>query len=142
MRGYRCGLNIVSFFRCVTHEWMSSVFEVLFFFLLVSFSVLSSWDEIDVCVELLADDVWAAEYDKTVFLSVEVNSFESIIFVRKTSFLAHGANEYYKTKIWELRIIEKSQQIEIWDFLMNDQNIMFGYTPLWKNSENQKISIN
>ena len=26
-------------------------------------------------------------------------------------------------------ISEKVQQIEIWDFLMNDQNIMFGYTP-------------
>ena len=28
-------------------------------------------------------------------------------------------------------------------FLMNDQNIMFGYTPLWKNSKNRKFqSIN
>ena len=43
-------------------------------------SLLSSWDEMDVCVGLLADDVWAAKYDKTSFLSVEVYSFESIIF--------------------------------------------------------------
>ena len=43
-------------------------------------SLLSSWDEIDVCVELLADDVQEAEDDKTGFLSVGVDSFESIIF--------------------------------------------------------------
>ena len=28
-----------------------------------------------------------------------------------------------------MRIIEKAQQFEILDFLMNDQIIMFGYTP-------------
>ena len=33
-------------------------------------SLLSSWDEMDVPVKLLADDVWAAEDDKTVLLSV------------------------------------------------------------------------
>ena len=38
--------------------------------------LLSSWDEIDVCIELLADDVWAAEDDNTGFLSVEVDSFD------------------------------------------------------------------
>ena len=37
----------------------------------------------DVGVELLADDVWAAEDDKTGFLSVEVDSFESIIFEKR-----------------------------------------------------------
>ena len=34
----------------------------------------------DVRVELLADDVWAAEDDKTGFLSVGVDISESIIF--------------------------------------------------------------
>ena len=43
-------------------------------------------------VELLADDVWAAEDDKTDFLDFEVDSFESIIFEKTTNFLAHGAN--------------------------------------------------
>ena len=38
-------------------------------------SLLSSWDKMDVPVKLLADYVWAAEDDKTVFLSVEVDSF-------------------------------------------------------------------
>ena len=28
-----------------------------------------------------------------------------------------------------MRINEKARQIEIWDFFMNDQNMMFGYTP-------------
>ena len=34
----------------------------------------------DVCVEVLADDVWAAEDDKTGFLSVELDCYESVIF--------------------------------------------------------------
>ena len=38
--------------------------------------LLSSWYEMDVCVELLADDVWAAEDDKTGFLSFGVDSFD------------------------------------------------------------------
>ena len=41
-------------------------------------SLLSSWDEMDVCVELIVDDVWAAEYDKTGFLSVGVDSFDQL----------------------------------------------------------------
>ena len=55
--------------------------------------LLSSWDEMDVCVELLADDAWAAEGDKTGFLIVGVDIFESIIFLITTNILAHGANE-------------------------------------------------
>ena len=53
----------------------------------------------DVHVGLLADDVWAAEDDKTGFLSVEVGSFDWLIWKTK-HFLAYGANYYYKTKIW------------------------------------------
>ena len=66
------------FFCGVTHEWMSSVFEVLLFFLFVVMSLLSSWDEMDVRVELLADDVWSAEYDKTGFLIVGVDIFDQL----------------------------------------------------------------
>ena len=36
-------------------------------------SLLSSWYEMDVCVELLSDYVWAAEDDKIGFLSVGVD---------------------------------------------------------------------
>ena len=38
-------------------------------------SLLSSWDEMDVRVELLADDAWAAEDDKTGFLIVVADIF-------------------------------------------------------------------
>ena len=41
-------------------------------------SLLSSWDEMDVSVKLLTYDVWAAEYDKIVFLSVGVDSFDQL----------------------------------------------------------------
>ena len=61
----------------------------------------------DVCVELLAYNVWADEDDKTVFLSAGVD-FWLVIFEITTNFLARGANEYYKTKIWEMRMIEKT----------------------------------
>ena len=57
MSGCSCGLNTVFWFRGVTYEWMSSVFEVLFLFWFVVMYLLSSWDEMDVCVELLAYDV-------------------------------------------------------------------------------------
>ena len=37
--------------------------------------LLSSWDEMDVPVKLLADDAWSAEDDKTGFLNVGVYFF-------------------------------------------------------------------
>ena len=39
-------------------------------------SLLSSWDDMDVPVDLLGYDVWADEYDKTGFLSVELDIFD------------------------------------------------------------------
>ena len=57
----------------VTHEWMSSVFEVLFLYWFVVIFLLSIWDEIDVPVELFSDDALAAEDDKTGFLNVGVD---------------------------------------------------------------------
>ena len=65
---------------------------MLFLFWFVVMSLLSIWYELDVPVELLADDAWAAEDYKTGFLSVEVNSFESIIFEKTTNSLAYDAN--------------------------------------------------
>ena len=40
--------------------------------------LLSSLDEMDVHAKLLAGDVWAAEYDKKVFLSVGMDSFDQL----------------------------------------------------------------
>ena len=39
-------------------------------------SLLSCWDELDVCVKLLADDGRAAEDNNTSFLSVGVDIFD------------------------------------------------------------------
>ena len=41
-------------------------------------SLLSSWYDMDVPIELLADDVWADEDDKTGFLSVGVDVFDPL----------------------------------------------------------------
>ena len=57
---------------------MSSIFETFFLFWLLVMSLLSSWDDMDVHVKLLADDVWAAEDDKTGFFSVEVDIFDQL----------------------------------------------------------------
>ena len=70
----------------VTHQWMSSVFEMLFLFWFLVMYLLSSWDEMDVHVELLADDVWEAEDDITGSLSVGVDIFDRLYL--------------YKTIIW------------------------------------------
>ena len=70
---------------------MSSVFEVLFLFLFVVMSLLSSWDEMGVPVELLAYNVWAAEDDKRAFLSVGVD-FLINYFWKTANFLARGEN--------------------------------------------------
>ena len=47
-------------------------------FWLVAMSLSSSWYDMDVRVELLADDVWAAEYDTIGFLSVVVDVFDQL----------------------------------------------------------------
>ena len=62
--------------RVATHEWISYVFEMLFLFWFLVMYLLSSWDEMDVHVELFVDDVWAAEDDKTGSLSVGVDIFD------------------------------------------------------------------
>ena len=40
--------------------------------------LLASWDDMDSGIELLADDVWAAEDDKTGFLSDGVDIFDRL----------------------------------------------------------------
>ena len=75
MIGCGCGLNTVHFFCGVSHECMSSVFEVLFLFWFVVISLLSSWDKMDVPLKLLADDAWTSEDDKTCLLNVGVDCF-------------------------------------------------------------------
>ena len=76
--GCECGINTVIYLFCLTYEWLSSIFEVLFVFWLLVMYLISSWYETYVCVELLVDDVWEAEDDKTGFLSVGVDSFDRL----------------------------------------------------------------
>ena len=87
---------------------MSSVFEGLFLFWLVVMSLLSSWEEIDFRVEL-ADDVQEAEDDKTGFLSVGMDTFDRLL--KNDQFPCPWCNLVPKTKIWDMRISEKAQQI-------------------------------
>ena len=46
-------------------------------------NLLSSWDEMDGPVELLTDNVWAAEDYETSFLYVAVDSFGQLYFKRR-----------------------------------------------------------
>ena len=57
---------------------MLSVFEMLFLFWFLVMSLLSSWDEMDVYVKVLADAVWAAEDDITGSLSVGLDIFDKL----------------------------------------------------------------
>ena len=51
---------------------------LLFWFVVIS--LLSRWDDMNGGIELLADGVWAAEYDKTGFLSVGVDISDQLYF--------------------------------------------------------------
>ena len=61
--------------------------------------LLSSLDNIYVCVELLADDVWEAEDYRTGFLSVGVGSFDWL-FLKNGQFPCPWCKIVLKTKIW------------------------------------------
>ena len=89
----------------------------------------------DIPVELLADDVWAAENDKTGFWSVAVDIFDRLYLQeRPISFpMVPTSTTKRKYEKWGwLRKLNKSKY-EI--FLMNDQNIIFGYNPPIKKLE-------
>ena len=130
-------------FRGVTHEWMSYVFEVSFLFWIAALSLLSRLDEMEICVELLADDVWAVEEDKTDFLSVGVDIFDRL-YLREWPISFPMVTMSTKKRIYnKWDYVKKSTKSKYVKFLMNDQNIMFGLSPpLWKNSKNRKMSNN
>ena len=60
---------------------------MLFLFWFVVMSLLSSWDEMDVPVELLAYNVWAAEDDKTGFLSVGLDISDQLYLKERPIYL-------------------------------------------------------
>ena len=59
---------------------MSYVCEVLFLFWFVVMPLLSRWDDMGGGIELLADDVWAAEDDRTGLLIVGLDIFDRLYF--------------------------------------------------------------
>ena len=63
----------------------------------------------DVCVELLADDVWAAKDDKIDFLSVGVDIFDQLYLKERPISVPMVPMSTMKQKMWEMRIIEKAQ---------------------------------
>ena len=67
---------------------MSYIFEVLLFFVFAVMSLLSIWYDMDVGVKLLADDVWAAEDDKTGFWSVGLDIIDQLYLWERTISLA------------------------------------------------------
>ena len=67
--------TLILCFWDVTHEWISSVFEVSVLFWIALLSSLSSWDKMILCVKLLVYDVLLAEENKTGLLSVVVDIF-------------------------------------------------------------------
>ena len=81
-------------------------------------SLLSSWDKIDVRAELLGDYVWEAEDYKTGFLSVGVDIFNQLFMKKWPISLPMVPISTKKTKIWQMRISEKAQRIEKWDFYL------------------------
>ena len=116
---------------------MSSVFEILFLFWFLVMSLLSSWYEMDVCAKLLADDVWAAEDDKTSFLSVEVDSFDQLFLKERPISLLMVQISTIKLKYDKLgseRKLNKSK----YEIFIYDQNIMFGYNPPMEKLEKSK----
>ena len=66
------------FFRGVTQEWISPVFEISDVFWIAVLYLFSSRDDITVCDKLVVYDVWFSEDDNTGFLSVGVNIFDRL----------------------------------------------------------------
>ena len=67
--------KLLLFFRGVTKECISSVFEMSNTFWITVLYSFSSWDDIIVHAELVIYDAWFAEDDNTGFLSVGADIF-------------------------------------------------------------------
>ena len=74
------------------------------------------------------------------FFECRSGYFRSIIFGKTTNFLAHGSNEYYKTKIREMRIIEKLKKSKYEIFLWMIK-ILCLIIPPYKNQKIEKCQL-
>ena len=65
--------------------------------------LLLSLDEIDVRVELLADDIWKADDDKPGFLEIRVDIFYRLFLYKRPMFflMVENSNRYQKYDKWE-----------------------------------------
>ena len=70
----------------------------------------------DVHVKLLADDLWASEYDKTGLSSVGVDIFDQLYLKERPISLPMVPMSTINRKYVKMKTIEKPQRIEIWDF--------------------------
>ena len=70
--------TLIFCFRGVTHEWVSSVFNISDVFWIEILSSFLSWDDIKFCDKLVVCNVWFAEDDNTGFLSVGVGIFDQL----------------------------------------------------------------
>ena len=108
---------------------MSFVFEVLFLFWFLVLSLLSGWDEMDVCVELIANDVWSAEDDNTGVLSVGVDIFDRLYFKERPIYLPMVPMSTINRKYKKWGKLRKLNKLKYEIVLMIGKNITFGYTP-------------
>ena len=81
-----------------------------------------------VYIELLADDVWAAEDYKTGFLNVGVDIFDRLYLKERTISLPMVPMSTINQKYDKWGQLIKLNKSKYDNFLMNDQNIMFGST--------------
>ena len=138
-------MNTVIFFCRVTYEWMSSVFELFLLFLIVVIFSLSSWDEMNVHVKLLADDVWAAEEDKTCFLSVGVDIFDWLYLKEWSISFPMVTMSTIKRKYDKLGYVRKLNKIEICENFDEWSKYYVGLSPPYgktRKIEKSKMSIN
>ena len=111
------------------------------FWIAVLFS-FSSWDAMIVRFTLPVYDVWSAKEDIIGFLSVEVDISDRLYLKERPipfPMVKMSTTKQIYDKWDYVKNSTKSKYVKI---LMNDQNIMFGLFPLWKNSKNRKISNN
>ena len=90
----------------------------------------------NVCVKLLADDVWAAEYDKTGFLSVAVHIFDRLYLKERPISVPIVPMSTIKRKNEKWRKLNKSKYAISW--LMIKILCLVIPPPLWKNSKIEK----
>ena len=95
----------------------------------------------DVCVKLLADDVWEAEDYITGFLSVGVDSFDRLYLKKRPISLPMVQISTIKRNIWNEDKWESSTNWNIRFFDEWSKYYVWLY-PLIENLENQKMPIN